>query len=527
MAVLSAKQVLQQSNTGDPNSISNLSLTHKALSDVSCLVEFENIQRLDLSFNNLTSIERLKSCVNLKWLSVAQNKLQSLKGIEGFRKLTVLNASKNKLKSMDELSSLVSLGALILNDNEITSICKLDQMKDLNTLVLSRNPIRGIGLSLAKKNSLSKLSLSNCQLQCIDSSLKSCTELKELRLSHNEIKTLPSELACNTKLLNLDIGNNEIMRWSDLKVLSSLVNLKNLNLLGNPIAEKEGLAKKIKKLVPTVVTFNAKPIDKILKGEVGRADNSDDVNNSRKHNFVSENEGVHPDSIGDWDGKESKPKKQKRSETQEEETLNHKDNIALFNEKSKKKLKLHKNIADKVEVISQDPDVTKESKQKNKKKNENAKEKTSDREMQQLENKKHTNNDIEALSDTRKESKQKKPKKSELVTEKTSNQKVGAAKIEKKLGKEQEGKQSKNAVIDDGETPFMDLFMADMSANSISSGRMETDQGAIHSVDEIAGVVTFNKKKKKNKKQNIDPTALQLSTAADEVGLGGPSTWDA
>nr|GMD73829.1 leucine-rich repeat-containing protein ODA7 [Ipomoea batatas] len=424
---------------------------------------------------------------------------------------------------MDELSSLVSLGALILNDNEITSICKLDQMKDLNTLVLSRNPIRGIGLSLAKKNSLSKLSLSNCQLQCIDSSLKSCTELKELRLSHNEIKTLPSELACNTKLLNLDIGNNEIMRWSDLKVLSSLVNLKNLNLLGNPIAEKEGLAKKIKKLVPTVVTFNAKPIDKILKGEVGRADNSDDVNtelvvqnevpidhvrrkNSRKHNFASENEGVHPDSIGDWDGKESKPKKQKRSETQEEEALNHKDN----------------------KVISQDPDVTKESKQKNKKKNENAKEKTSDREMQQLENKKHTNNDIEALSDTRKESKQKKPKKSELVTEKTSNQKVGVAKIEKELGKEQkEAKQSKNAVIDDGETPFMDLFMADMSANSISSGKMETDQGAIHSVDEIAGVVTFSKKKKKNKKQNIDPTALQLSTADDEVGLGGPSTWDA
>ncbi|XP_019199226.1 PREDICTED: uncharacterized protein LOC109192959 isoform X3 [Ipomoea nil] len=499
MAVLSAKQVLQQSNTADPNSISNLSLTHKALSDVSCLVEFENIQRLDLSFNNLTSIEGLKSCLNLKWLSVAQNKLQSLKGIEGFSKLTVFNASKNKLKSMDELSSLVSLRALILNDNEITSICKLDQMKDLNTLVLSRNPIRGIGLFLAKKNSLSKLSLSNCQLQCIDSSLKSCTELKELRLSHNEIKTLPSELACNTKLLNLDIGNNEIMRWSELKVLSSLVNLKNLNLLGNPIAEKEGLAKKIKKLVPTVVTFNAKPIDKILKGEVGRADNSDDVNtelvvqnevpidhvrrkNSRKHNFLSENEGVHPDSM-------------------EEETLNHNDNIALFNEKSKKKLKLHKNIADKVEVISQDPGVTKESK--------------------------HTNNDTEALSDTRKESKQKKPKKSEFVTEKTSNQKVGVAKIEKELGKEQVAKQSKNAVIDDGETPFMDLFMADMSTNSISSGRMETDQGAIHTVDEIAGVVTFSKKKKKNKKQNIDPTALQLSTAADEVGLGGPSTWDA
>lgn len=296
--------------------------------------------------------------------------------------------------------------------------------------------------------------------------------------------------------------------------------------------------------MPNVVIFNAKPIDKILKGEVRRADNSDDVNtelvvqneapighargkNFRKHHFASENEeGVHPDSIGDCDGKEPKPKKQKRSETQEEETLNHKDNIALFNEESKK-LKLHKNIADKVEVTSQDLDATKESKRKNKKKNENVEEKTSDLEMQRLENKKYTNNDIRALSDTRKEPKQKKPKKSELVTEKTSNQKIGVTKIEKELGKEKEAKQSKNAVIDDGETPFMDLFMADTPAYSTSSGRMETDQGAINSVDEIAGVVTFSKKKKKNKKQNIDPASLQLSTAADEVGLGGASTWDA
>nr|XP_015873044.2 probable serine/threonine-protein kinase roco5 isoform X2 [Ziziphus jujuba var. spinosa] len=238
MARLSSDQLLN-----DDNSVGCLKLNHKALSDVSCLRDFKNLERLDLSFNKLTSLEGLKSCINLKWLSVAQNKLESLKGIESLSKLTVLNASKNKLKSMEELRSITSLRALVLNENEISSICKLDRMKDLNTLVLSKNPIGEIGESLAKVKSITKLSLSYCRLQSINSSLKSCIELKELRLSHNEIKSLPAELAHNKNLLNLDLGSNVITRWSDLKVRTILLNLR---------------------------VFNARPIDKYSK--IGKRD---------------------------------------------------------------------------------------------------------------------------------------------------------------------------------------------------------------------------------------------------------------
>ncbi|KAL6575736.1 hypothetical protein OROHE_000717 [Orobanche hederae] len=254
MTVLSSKKILQEQNSSDPNSITSLSLTQRALSDVSCLSEFKNLGRLDLGFNNLTSLEGLKSCINLKWLSVAQNKLQSLKGVECLTNLYVLNAGKNKLISMDEVKSLASLRALILNENEISSVCKLDKMKELNTLVLSRNPITSLGDSLVKLKSITKLSLSNCQLQTIGSSLKSCLELKELRLAHNEIMNVPSEFGLLVKLQNLDMGNNLITNRSNLKVLSSLVNLRNLNLQGNPIAENENLLNKIKKLLPNLHT---------------------------------------------------------------------------------------------------------------------------------------------------------------------------------------------------------------------------------------------------------------------------------
>ncbi|GMH12676.1 hypothetical protein Nepgr_014517 [Nepenthes gracilis] len=298
MVRLGPEAILKDEQTSDPNSITSLSLTHKALSDVSCLGDFKNLERLDLSFNNLTSLQGLESCLKLKWLSVVMNKLQSLKGVEGLNKLTVLNAGKNMLRSMDGVQNLANLRALILNDNEISSICKLDQMKDLNTLVLSRNPVRKFHGSLAKLKSITKISLSNCELAAIDSSIKDCTELKELRLAHNDIKALPAELAHARKLQNLDLGNNLITHWSDLKVLSSLHSLKNLNLLGNPIAEKDKLMKKIKKLVPSLRIFNVKPIDKFTKNEKGNL--VEDPSISAAHDLGIENRGKKKSGYGDF-----------------------------------------------------------------------------------------------------------------------------------------------------------------------------------------------------------------------------------
>ncbi|KAK1287610.1 hypothetical protein QJS10_CPB19g00435 [Acorus calamus] len=90
MTRLSPDQVIRdQEDRQDPSSIISANLSHRALSDVSCLGGFANLERVDLSFNSLSDLEGLRSCVNLKWLSVVQNKLESLRGIEGLPKLTV------------------------------------------------------------------------------------------------------------------------------------------------------------------------------------------------------------------------------------------------------------------------------------------------------------------------------------------------------------------------------------------------------------------------------------------------------
>ncbi|KAI5666774.1 hypothetical protein M9H77_16627 [Catharanthus roseus] len=490
MAVLSSKQILQENNTRDHSSIKSLTLTHKALSDVSCLGEFKNLERLDLGFNSLTSLEGLKSCVNLKWLSVVQNKLQNLKGIEGLTKLTVvLNAGKNKIKSMDEVRFLVSLRALILNDNEITSFCKLDQMKELNTIVLSRNPIREIGDAVSKIKSITKLSLSHCGLQMIGSSLTYCTELKELRLAHNDIKTLPAELSHNTRLQNLDIGNNFITNWSDLKVLSSLVNLKNLNLQGNPIAEKETLSKKVKKLLPNLQIFNAKPIDITMNKGSDRIHVSS-LNDENK--FVDEKEKIDP-AVGkksnkyllaskDEDDdpiynafdhvdmeKELKLKKHKRKDLPDEQTPNLEVNVG--DKKANRKLK-SKRDGDKVAGDTED-ELTKKKRKKDK-----------------ASSGQEENNTITEKSSKR------------------SNRKL---------------KQDKGSVLDDGEAPFLELLATDTAKTAINSVQ-EMDHPSVPDGDAIGFLVTVTKKKMK-KNQGGRPASLDLSPVA-EVGLGGPSSWD-
>lgn len=449
MTVLSSKRVLEDKQTRDPNAITTLTLTHKALTDVSCLSDFKNLERLDLSANNLTSLEGLRSCVNLKWLSVVQNKLQSLKGIEGLTKLTVLNAGKNKVKSLEDVKSLIRLRALILNDNEIGSLCRLDQMKELNTIVLSRNPISKIGGSLNKMTSITKLSLSNCQLQSIDS-LGSCTGLKELRLAHNDIKTLPSELVHNVKLQLLDVGHNSITSWSDLKVLSSLVNLKNLNLQGNPIAEKDKLANKIRKLVPNLQILNAKPIDGSSKNEKGDRDET-----FNDYAFTAKKQGA--------------SKEENDSVTEKK-----------LNKKSKKVQENEVNVIDIKETELADPLVEKQLKRK-------------------------------------------KDKASRILKAEAANDNEDGTEMEKELKrKSKRAKRTEANVIDDGETPFTDLF-AFTGENPETSGR-GLDEKVVRDVNAIGGLVTFPVKSKKIKNR-VKSSALQLAPVA-EVGLGGPSIWD-
>lgn len=92
---------------------------------------------------------------------------------------------------------------------------------------------------------LTKLSAAHNKLSDVPD-LSSNTALKELRLNDNHISHIPETLRSCTSLEILDFGNNQIAEWTAIAALGSLTKLHNLNLKGNPIANKKDYFEKVK-----------------------------------------------------------------------------------------------------------------------------------------------------------------------------------------------------------------------------------------------------------------------------------------
>ncbi|GMN61120.1 hypothetical protein TIFTF001_030204 [Ficus carica] len=386
---------------------------------------------------------------------------------------------------MEEVRSIMSLRALILNDNEISSICGLDNMKDLNTLVLSRNPIGEINDSLLKLKSITKLSLSYCHLQNISNSLNSCVEVKELRLAHNDIKSLPSELVQNKDLQNLDLGYNVISRWSDLKVLNSFANLRNLNLQGNPIAANDRLVKKIRKMLPNLHVFNAKPIDKYAKNEKGDkivqdsslGDKNLEIKTDLPRGRIKKKDSKDPVMGQERDNMEKKSKGKKQQKIDSAlEVLSNGDEKKVEEKKSKHQPPCHS----KIDMLENDSVLEKNPKQKSEVKN-------------------------------TKPQKRKGPFKDE-----------DDADVEKKLKKISTVKRGELDGIDDGEALFAEFLAANHAEDPEYREEKDIDNASQAMKSAGGVVVAFPAKRKKAKHQGSSVTKL---LPVVEVGLGGPSTW--
>lgn len=305
-------------------------------------------------------------------------------------------------------------------------------------------------------------------------------------------------------------------------MLPSLVNLKNLNLQGNPVAEKGKLAKKVsvtyffctsflmnnfkymlfsqvtilvlivkqmRKLVPNLQILNTKPIDKSSKNKGDRDDTVDD------YSFIAaKKQGKSEQSTT-----KQNPKYKRMSQTNDdqhdaatdvvtERELRHEDRKIM-------------GLLEENETVAE---INLNKKLKKVQENEvNVTEFTNPFAEEQL--------------------KRKKDKASRILKAETANGNEDGTEMEKELKrKSKRPKRTEANVIDDGETPFTDLF-AITGENSENSGG-GLDEKGIPDVNATGGLVTFPVKSKKIKNR-AKCSALQLAPVA-EVGLGGPSLWD-
>ncbi|PKU65415.1 Leucine-rich repeat-containing protein ODA7 [Dendrobium catenatum] len=519
MTRLSMEQISRENQNYEVGSVSSLKLSHRALSDVSsmfhrhwtalqsvsCLSNFQNLERLDLSYNCLTSLEGLSACVNLKWLQVLENKLVTLKGIEGLSKLTVLNAGRNKLEKMDEIYTLSNLRALILNDNNISSICKFDQMKYLNTLAIPATEAANDGdvavyikaTKAAFGGSISAGNISSC--------------LSILEVYPPEISpALPEELAKNIKLRTLDVGNNLIEKLSELKVLSTLHNLKNLNILGNPIAENENLVKKsqmawqIKRLIPNIRIFNAKP--------------SESSNTALKIYETGSLRPTKSDSLEIAFGVEDHKNRNKR-EYKQDDAFRMK-RLNTYVEETQADESFFGNITDiepewkkKIRNSRADVDASEQTKiSKSYSKNDYS-----------TPSGMHTSN-----ASVVKGAKKKSKSNTEPLEKETDVHKRNSASMEENIDKNVEKPKRKRSEvklsakfkdIDDDEAPFVDLIFLGKNIEEL-----EREKGR-ETLNDCKLDQHSKKVKKRPKKFESEISSLHLLSSEHEIGMGGQSTW--
>ncbi|KAF4318495.1 hypothetical protein BBO99_00007262 [Phytophthora kernoviae] len=226
-----------------------IDLTGRGIETIVSLDGLQRATKLDLSRNKLTKLSQLKTVSHTTMLKLTDNKLNGdgLAEIQHLKKLVVLNAADNQVTRIpvEVLRNLRVLKGLVLNNNSISTLDWLPKLPELNSLIVSNNRISQIPQRIVEGfPRLTKISISHNLLEEIPN-LSQLTEITELRMSHNRIKKLPTHLAQLKNLKVLELSHNQIDDWAGFEALSSLENLRQLNLTGNPIVgEKLDVAKK-------------------------------------------------------------------------------------------------------------------------------------------------------------------------------------------------------------------------------------------------------------------------------------------
>lgn len=135
-----------------PDSVTELDLSGRELSDISVLSACRSLIKLDLSDNNITDLSPLMDIPGLKELYIDGNNVSNLRPLMALHSLQLIHAERNAVSSTVPLSGLIELSRLYLSYNPITDYAGLEKLGALQGLEL-----RGTGLSNADLTLLSNV----------------------------------------------------------------------------------------------------------------------------------------------------------------------------------------------------------------------------------------------------------------------------------------------------------------------------------------------------------------------------------
>ncbi|RLN96753.1 hypothetical protein BBJ28_00009704 [Nothophytophthora sp. Chile5] len=246
---LTAEKLAQFYNEIAKRDGQQIDLTSRGIETIVSLEGLQQATKLDLSHNKLTKLSFLKAVPRVTMLKLTDNKLngEGLAEIQHLKKLVILNAAENQVTRIpyEVMRNMRSLKALVLNNNSITT---LDWMPKL--------PVCSSWLENARNGSCSLSCRSKCAVDSFACVPCNVQELNSLIVSHNRIAQIPQRildwlpnltkisiadlcvllsLVTVENLKVLELSHNQIDDWAGLEALSSLENLRQLNMTGNPL----------------------------------------------------------------------------------------------------------------------------------------------------------------------------------------------------------------------------------------------------------------------------------------------------
>ncbi|XP_028255270.1 leucine-rich repeat and guanylate kinase domain-containing protein [Parambassis ranga] len=211
-----------------------LSLPNHNLRDVSVLCNYVHLQKLELPHNKIKDLSCVSHMPYLVILNVSHNEISTFFEFQPPKNLTEVNLSHNCITKMKDLAAYFALTKLDLDYNSLSEICGLQQCCRLRHLSLAHNKISRIsgldGLPLAH------LCLRGNQLERIEG-LEHLKNLQSLDLSQNRITSLSG--LQNLHLVGfINLEKNLVAEIEECKHIHNLLQLRDLNLLGNPMEEQ-------------------------------------------------------------------------------------------------------------------------------------------------------------------------------------------------------------------------------------------------------------------------------------------------
>ncbi len=245
------------------SALHEIDAAYTEIKNIEVVENLNNLEILNLAHTGVDSLPDMKNLQHLWTLELNATPLQSIDSLTSLTRLTDLNIAKSSVKDFSPIAKLTALQSLNLDSTAITSLRPLSTLDSLTVLQINGTRVTNL-LPLARLSSLKYIYCDNSginnraatafnkinqQTQVIYNSQKLerwWNELpeawKNIFKSHVHLRGTITKEQLHTLLLLKDLNLKNNREIHNLKPLSILISLKNLNISGSGIGNLKPLA---------------------------------------------------------------------------------------------------------------------------------------------------------------------------------------------------------------------------------------------------------------------------------------------